>query len=152
MSSLGRFSSFNPATACTHQIKITTITCYSTATLLTRGFLAANRLSLSRCSLSSLYTCGFILSWLKCFVISRSRAVGTGWSALLQLNSSQTEEGPRRWYGSKGSDCVGRRPIQHSLWLGINGFRQRIDSATSWMSKSSVSGRSEPLRSARQRW
>ena len=64
--------------------------------------------------------------------------VGTGWSALLWLNSSQTEEGLRRRYGSKGSDCVGRRPIQHSLQLEINGFRQRIDLATSWMSKRSV--------------
>ena len=49
-------SSFSSATSCTHQRNITTITCYSTATLLTRGFLPTNRLSLSRCSLSSLYT------------------------------------------------------------------------------------------------
>ena len=41
----GRSSSFNPATSCTNQRNITTITCYSIATLLTRGFLPVNRLS-----------------------------------------------------------------------------------------------------------
>ena len=115
--SLGRSSSFSSATSCTHQRNITTITCYSTATLLTRGFLPTNRLSLSRCSLSSLYTSCFSpsCSLLNCFCTSQRRVAGTGWSALLVLNSSQTEEGLRRWYGSKGSDCVERRPIQHSL-------------------------------------
>ena len=57
------------------------------ATLLTRGFLPANMLCLSKHSLSSLWSCGCCWGCWQYLSTSWRRGAGTGWSAMLLLNS-----------------------------------------------------------------